>query len=330
MIFLLVIGALIVLLVGGFLWASGGQYLPAALGSGIIEAIPDAMETQPSPPAGALGIVSCRLGYSLGRERSGTEPSPSASVICDRLDQVIETIVSSGADIVFLQEVDFASQRTHDIDQLYYISAALGWGYAARATTWECRYFPNDWPWRRPDGRVRAGIGVISRYPLVQNIRQRLPQAPTGQRLISRLLPRPVVQMVDVQCGNTVLRLVQADFGWPHRQSFPRQLQALLAFVQDVQTPTSLLMGFASTSDPSLLWTQIESELGDRFRLIGQDGHVSSDSASSSLVAPALVGAGLSVLDSQVVTVDEPLSHEPPQLLRLRWGLPVMGMNGSS
>ena len=56
-----------------------------------------------------------------------------------------------------LQEVDFASQRTHDIDQLHYIAAALGWGFAARVITWECRYVPYPvWPAGRTH-RATAG-----------------------------------------------------------------------------------------------------------------------------------------------------------------------------
>lgn len=171
---LIFIVVLLLVLLGGIVWASGAQMPRMAQGSGIIEAIPDALETEPSQPSAQLILLSYRLNYAQGPQDPRGQP-PDAATICDRLDHVIETIVTSEADIVFLQEIDFASQRTHEIDQLFYIAAALGWGYAARASTWECRYWP--WPLQQPAGRIRAGMGVISRYPLVQNVRQRLPQA---------------------------------------------------------------------------------------------------------------------------------------------------------
>ena len=53
------------------------------------------------------------------------------AAVYDRLDAVIEAIAASGADVALLQEVDFASRRTYDIDQLQ-LAAALGWGFGTR------------------------------------------------------------------------------------------------------------------------------------------------------------------------------------------------------
>ena len=166
---------LVLLLLGGLVWAGGGKTIHETQGSGIIESIPDALEREPAAPE-TLVVLSYDLAYGLGTQRSRVPP-PEITTIYDRLDQIVETIAGSGADVALLQEVDFASRRTHDIDQLHYIAAALGWGFAARALTWECRYLPFPcWPFGRPTGRLRAGMGVISRYPLIQNTRQRLSQ----------------------------------------------------------------------------------------------------------------------------------------------------------
>ncbi|MDH3602900.1 MAG: endonuclease/exonuclease/phosphatase family protein [Candidatus Tectomicrobia bacterium] len=311
---LICIVLLLLLLLGGVLWASGAEMPRITQGSGIIEAIPDALETEPSQPSGQLILLSYRLRYAQSPQAPSGEP-PDAATICDRLDQVIETIVASGADIVFLQEADFSSQRTHEIDQLYYIAAALGWGYAARASTWECRYWP--WPLKQPAGRIRAGMGVISRYRLVQNVRQRLPQARPYPPLVARLFPSPTVQMVDVQCGGTTLRLLQADGGAHDVLESRRQLQALASFIRDVQTPTSVLMA----AQPSSL-AELSTELDHRFRVV-------TDGASSAGIAQALVGAGLNPLETRVLSVEAPILGHPPLVLHLRWALPLMGMNGS-
>ncbi|MEE9148304.1 MAG: hypothetical protein V3U27_12995, partial [Candidatus Tectomicrobia bacterium] len=127
MIGLLVILVLLFLLLCGLLWAGSGKTVHEAQGSGIIEAIPAALEDEPSLPTGLLVILSYSLAYGLGPQRCRRAPA-DAAMVYDRLDHVIETIAASEADIALLQEVDFASARTHDIDQLYYIASALGWG----------------------------------------------------------------------------------------------------------------------------------------------------------------------------------------------------------
>lgn len=305
---------LVLVLLGGVVWASSAEMPRLPQGSGIIEAIPDALETESSQPSGQLILLAYRLRYALGPQEACNQPLDAAT-ICDRLDYVIETIVDSGADIVLLQEADFASQRTHDIDQLFYIAAALGWGYAARASTWECRYLP--WPLRHPLGRIRAGMGVISRYPLVQNVRQRLPQTRPYPPLVARWFPSPTVQMVDVQCGGTTLRLLQVDGGTHDAIVSRRQLQALASFIRDVQTPASVLMA----TQPTPL-AQLSMELEHRFRVV-------TDGVSSSGVARALVGAGLNPLETRVLPVAAPVLAHAPLVLHLRWALPLMGMHGS-
>jgi Endonuclease/Exonuclease/phosphatase family len=315
MIPLLICVVLLVLVVlGGVVWASSAEMPRMPPGSGIIEAIPDALETEPSPPSGQLILLAYRLGYALGPSEVRRQPLDVASV-CDRLDYVIETIVDSGADIVFLQEADFASQRTHDIDQLYYIAAALGWGYAARASTWECRYMP--WPLRQPPGRIRAGMGVISRYPLVQNVRHRLPHARPCPPLVARFFPSPTVQLVDVQCGGTTLRLLQVDGGTHAASLSRRQLRVLASFIRDVQTPASVMMA----AQPAPL-AQLSMELDHRFRVV-------TDGTSASGIARVLVGFSLNPLEARVLPVEASVLGQAPLVLHLRWALPLIGLNGS-
>jgi endonuclease/exonuclease/phosphatase family metal-dependent hydrolase len=314
---------------GACLWASGGQTVLAASGSGIIEAIPGAWDIAPAPPVGTLGILSYNLAYGLGRQ-GDHGPRQSAAAIYDSLDQVIETIVASDADIALLQEVDFASQRTHDIDQLYYIAAALGWGYAARAVTWECRYLP--WPLHRPTGRLRAGMGVISRYPLIQNVRQRLPQAWVSPLFLSRCLARHTVQMVDVQCGATLLRLLNVYLAPQQMTKRQQHVQALVTFVREVYTPTSVLMGTVDTAADRLASEQsipmLIAELGERCRAMPEPGEHAATAMLQAHSVHALVGSGLQPLGVRTAEVQQPPCAHPPLILRLRWALPLLTRHG--
>src|SRR5262249_6920977 len=136
-----VILAVLLLLLGAVLWAGGGKTLHEAQASGIIETIPGALEVLPSPAA-ELVVLSYSIAYGLGDARQ-QERRVEPAAVYDCLDAVIEPIAASGADVALLQEVDFASRRTYDVDQLQYIAAALGWGFVARVITWECRYLPS-------------------------------------------------------------------------------------------------------------------------------------------------------------------------------------------
>lgn len=314
-----VLGVLVCLLFGGLLWASSAQTVYDPHGSGIIEGIPGALETEPSPPEGTLVIASCHLAYGLGPSAS-YGGQPEKRTIYDRLDYIIEALAASGADIALVHEADFASQRTYGIDQLAYIAAALGWGYAARTITWECRYVP--WPVRYPIGRVRGGIGIISRYPLVQNTRRRLPHVWRVPAFLAHLGPRHTVQMVDVQCGMHTVRVLHAHMGSSDKEGVKRQARALTHFARDVATPTSVLLGMQGTAT-SLLITTLTQELQERLRLVSEVSATSAPPAGC-----AFVGTGLQPLELRALPMEISVSDHPSTALHLRWALPVLSLNG--
>jgi endonuclease/exonuclease/phosphatase family metal-dependent hydrolase len=324
MIVLFIVVGLALSLLVGLLWASGGQTVYSTQGSGIIEAIPDALEAEPVPPSGRLVILSLSLAYGLGPPQY-PRAAPNAASICDQLDGLIETIVASGADIALLQEVDFASQRTYDIDQLYYIAAALGWGYAARAVTWECRYFP--WPWHQPSGRLRAGMGVISRYPLIQNVRYPLPQARAYPGLTRRFWPRHTVQMVDVQCGGTSLRLFNASVDSRRAASGQQQIEALVSFVRDAYTPASVLMGALNPSvadaERASALSLITMALDSQFQALAEREEASTEAPGHSGLHQAFVGPALHPLTLQRLAIEAPMVEHAPLALHLRWALAI-------
>ncbi|MBM3224966.1 MAG: endonuclease/exonuclease/phosphatase family protein [Candidatus Tectomicrobia bacterium] len=323
----IVITLLIVALLAGLvLWAGGGKTLHASHGSGIIEAIPGALEASPPPPDELL-VLSYSLGYGLD-EAQQTRVRPAA--VYDRLDAVIESIAASGAEIALLQEVDFASRRTHAVDQLQYIAAALGWGFVARVITWECRYLPLPFwlPWQHA-GRVRAGQGVISRYPLVQNTRQRLSQ-PAAQPLVAPLFaPYNTVQMVEVQCGSRTARLLNVDLEAHEPATRQRQAQELVAFVRQVATPNCVLMGALHGADQAL--ESLITGLRDRLRRV-----VETESPSHELLPPvrlqhALVGPGLQTVEVQRLAPEgTSVSGDRPLLVRVRWALPLTSQHRST
>jgi len=327
--------AFLLLLLGLVLWAGGGKTIHEPQGSGIVEAIPGALEAAPPPPE-ELTVLSYSIAYGLGAPPSAGLPG-DAIVLYDRLDQIIETIAASGADVVLLQEVDFASRRSYDVDQMQYIAAALGWGFVARAITWECRYLPVPfWPLWRQTGRLRAGQGVISRYPLVQNRRQRLSQPPAQPLLAPLFAPYRTVQMVDVQCGGRTIRLLNVHLEPYDVATRQRQAEELVTFVRQVATPNCVLMGaFQSIVQdvsathggpgvtPDRTLEIITTGLRDRLRIVAETSPTAPAGVPPDRRGHALVGPGLQTVDTQVVLLDKPVSDHLPLLVRLLWALPL-------
>ena len=231
--------SLLLVAVGVALWASGGKVVFEKQGVGTLEAMPGSLTESFAAPSEVLTLFSYNLEYGLGDTRVGAAQTGKA--IYDRLDRVIEEIAASEADAALLQAVDFASSRTGYIPQLHYVAAALGWGYVAAITTWECRYLPLP---RSQAGRVRAGQGIISRLPLEHNSWQRFAPPRWGfSKPAALFASHDAVQVVDMRCGVRGVRLVQAHLasrrgGW-HRQ---RQ-DELVAILRRVGMPSCVVTG---------------------------------------------------------------------------------------
>jgi endonuclease/exonuclease/phosphatase family metal-dependent hydrolase len=211
----------------------------------------------------------------------------------------------------------------------------------ARVITWECRYLPSPlWAPQRHAGRLRAGQGVISRYPLVQNTRQRLSQ-PLTQPLLSPLFsPYRTVQMVDMQCGDRTVRFLNVHLEPRDTATRQRQAQELVAFVRHVATPNCVLMGAfnsvasevtARPDGPAVSQDRtldiITSGLRDRLRMVTEMHPPSQPEPPYYCREHALVGPGLQTVETQVVVPDELVSDHLPLLVRLRWSLPLITQN---
>lgn len=231
--------ALLVGAAGFLLWAGGGKTVFEAQGVGIVEAVPGSLPESAAAPSEVLTLFSYNLAYGLGDVGSRATPRTAAAVY-DRLDRVVEAIAACEADAALLQAVDFASHRTSCILQLHYMAAALGWGYVATVTTWECRYLPVPW---RQAGRVRAGVGVISRLPLEHNGWQRLPKVRVVSLQAGLFAPHDTVQVVDMRCGVRGVRLIQAHLAPRRASGYQRQDEELAAIVRRVAMPGCVMTG---------------------------------------------------------------------------------------
>ena len=286
---------LLIAVSGVILWAGGGKTVFEAQGVGIVEAIPESLPESSAVPSDALTLFSYNLNYGLGDAGARATPQTDAAVY-DRLDCVIEAIAACGADAALLQAVDFASRRTDCVAQLHYMAAALGWGYVAAITTWECRYLPAPW---RHAGRVRAGLGVISRLPLEHNSWQRLSQSRVFPLLAALFAPHDAVQVVDMRCGVRGVRLVQAHLASFSAGRYQREEQ-LAAIVRRVVMPSWVMTGVDEATAG-----RIRADLGATLAPRPEAGGV-------------LLGSGWPDAKVRVLPPLAGVSEHPPVLVKLR------------
>jgi endonuclease/exonuclease/phosphatase family metal-dependent hydrolase len=186
-------------------------------------------------------------------------------------------------------------------------------------------------------------MGVISRYPLVQNIRQRLPQPRSLPFLSSLFRPYHTVQMVDVQCGHQTIRLLHVHLDAHDAATRQQQARELLAFVRQVETPTSVLMGAFNAALPEAAGVSTDADaardqtmdiiitgLRGRFRIVTDNGLTSAATTPRARLEHVLTGSGLRAPEAHVIPLREPISEHLPVVVRLRWALPLMVSNGRS
>lgn len=167
------------------------------------------------------------------------------------LDAMVAELTKLDADIIFLQEVDFNSQRTFGIDQMSYLAKALEMPHAAYAVTWNKRYVPWPyWPPRIHFGRMLSGQAVLSRFPLARQSVTPLEMPAANAFWYNLFYIHRCIQRISLTMGDT-----SRDVWNVHLEAFDertrrRQLAKLMDLVAaDTQT---LLVGGDFNEAPNL------------------------------------------------------------------------------
>lgn len=133
----------------------------------IINVEPDHMVDVEETPS-VIKVLTFNIGflYGKGSEGSGYEHR-DLDYYEKSLLKISNDFIHWNADIVFLQEVDFESSRSHFIDQATFIAKKAGYPFVAEAVSWEANYIPFPYfPIKNNFGRMKSGGAILSKYPL--------------------------------------------------------------------------------------------------------------------------------------------------------------------
>jgi endonuclease/exonuclease/phosphatase family metal-dependent hydrolase len=159
---------LIVSLVGLIAWASYPWSISETkiLSEIINVETDDMMEIDEHPSV--IKVLTFNIGFLYGRgsEGPGYEFRDS-EYFTKSLEKISQEIKDWGSDVVCLQEIDFDSHRSSNINQAQFIAKKAGYPYVAEAVSWESNYIPFPyWPLRNNFGRMKSGGAILSKYPM--------------------------------------------------------------------------------------------------------------------------------------------------------------------
>jgi endonuclease/exonuclease/phosphatase family metal-dependent hydrolase len=149
-----------------YFWASAGGYSQEKYA----EIITDEVESDRQSDD-ILTVVTYNIGYLSGLTNNTTEPRKLA-FFESNLKIAIEALKPLDPDLIGLQEIDLASQRSFRVNQVEALAKALGIEERAIAVNWDKNYVPFPYlPFSAHFGRILSGQAILSRYPIQEHDR---------------------------------------------------------------------------------------------------------------------------------------------------------------
>ncbi len=182
-----------------------------------------------------IKLLTFNLGfvYGEGSEGPGYETKDKEYFI-KRLDQLSEELKGWGADIVFLQEIDFASSRSASINQAEYLARRAGYPYVAEAVSWDANYIPFPyWPLSRNFGHMLSGGAILSRYPLSDHEVTLLNKPASSPWWYNLFYLHRYFQKVTVEVGNKKFNVINLHLEAFDKDNRMDQIRDLVQKIKD-------------------------------------------------------------------------------------------------
>ena len=191
-------------------------------------------------------------GFGWGSEGSQNPTGKkSRADIEASLQRMGEAIRAQGADIVLLQEVDFGSKRSFDLDEGAVLARASGLRYFAPAVSWRANYIPFPyWPVSAHFGHMKSGGGLLSRFPILNAEVQLLPKPPKNLFIYNWFYLFRFLQRAEVQVGDERIQVFNMHLDAFHQDNRETQADLVTARIGEIRSNHVIIGGDLNTVPP--------------------------------------------------------------------------------
>jgi endonuclease/exonuclease/phosphatase family metal-dependent hydrolase len=244
---LLIFTSLSISLVSFYLWATSPSYPQAKYA--------EILTSDFSPQRHfkeTYTVITYNIGYLSGL--TNNQPIQREKALFDQnLELAVTALKPWNADFIALQEIDFASQRSYDVNQVQALATALEFPVQATAINWDKNYIPFPiFPLSTHFGKLLSGQAVLSRYPIELNERivlERVASKPFYEKAF--YLDR-LAQVTHVKIANQILILINVHLEDIDQKTRLKQsrfvLELFLGFSQNYPV---ILLGDFNSKPPS-------------------------------------------------------------------------------
>ena len=225
-----------------FFWASSPNYSHNEYSKLIINNHPPKFNKD-----SVYSIITYNIGYLSGMTNNKAVAKPK-DLFDENLEKVKKELGLLNADIIAFQEIDYASSRSHKVNQQNEI-AALGYNYLAQAINWDETYVPFPyWPPSMHFGRMLSGQSILSKYPLRDHQRIVLERVKSNPFYRDALYLDRLAQVVTVTIENKDLIIINVHLEAYDKPTRERQLDVVIDLFNKYKNdyPTILLGDFNS------------------------------------------------------------------------------------
>ncbi len=149
-------------IIGFFFWGSSASHSSAEYQQIISKTemiTPEARDT--------VSLITFNIGYLSGMTNNKSVDRTS-QLFDNHLQHGIEVFQKLKPDFIAFQEIDFASDRSYQVNQLEEIQNSLLFPFSSKAVNWDKTYVPFPyWPLSQQFGNIYSGQAIVSNFPIL-------------------------------------------------------------------------------------------------------------------------------------------------------------------
>jgi len=164
------------------------------------------------PLQDTFSVMTYNIGYLSGMKNNLAIDMPK-ELFASNLESANELIISTSADIVAMQEIDFHSSRSYFANQFIELGEKTGYSVGGTSVNWDKRYVPFPyWPFKFHFGEMLSGQAVLSNSPIISNERVVLPKPKSNPFYYNAFYLERLAQLVWVEKQGDSLLIINVHF----------------------------------------------------------------------------------------------------------------------